>query len=106
MRLVSFSPKPAQFDSARGLTFVNSDMAFATHYVYQANFAGFTIWDITDPAKPAIASVVECITSQGDPSIVGNLLFLSAEGWGTAMTAARAACRTPRTIWRACASST
>lgn len=82
MRLVSFSPKPAQFDSARGLTFVNSDMAFATHYVYQANFAGFTIWDITDPAKPAIASVVECITSQGDPSIVGNLLFLSAEGAG------------------------
>jgi hypothetical protein len=27
-------------------------------------------------------SAVECITSQGDPSIVGNLLFLSAEGGG------------------------
>ena len=82
MRLVSFSPKPAQFDTVRGLTFVNSDMAFGTHYAYQANFAGFTIWDITDPAKPVIASVTRCITSQGDPSIVGNLLFISAEGAG------------------------
>ena len=82
MRLVSFSPKPPQFDTARGLTFVNSDMAFGTNYVYQANFAGFTIWDITNPAKPVVASVMQCITSQGDPSIVGNLLFISAEGAG------------------------
>jgi hypothetical protein len=82
MKLVSFSKKPAQFDTVRGLTFINSDLAFGTHFVYQANFAGFTIWDITDPAKPVVASVVECITSQGDPSIVGNLLFISAEGAG------------------------
>jgi hypothetical protein len=82
MRLVSFSKKPAQFDTVRGLTFINSDLTFGTHYVYQGNFAGFTIWDITDPAKPVIASVVECITSQGDPSLVGNLLFISAEGAG------------------------
>ena len=82
MRLVSFSPKPAQFDTVRGLTFVNSDMAFGTHFAYQANFAGFTIWDITDPAKPVVASVMQCITSQGDPSIVGHLLFISAEGAG------------------------
>jgi len=82
MRLVSFSRKPAAFDTVRGLTFINSDLAFGTHYAYQGNFAGFTIWDVTDPAKPVIASVVECITSQGDPSIVGNLLFISAEGAG------------------------
>src|SRR5438045_655346 len=82
MRLVSFSPKPAQFDSTRGLAFINSDLAFGGHYAYQGNFAGFTVWDVSDPAKPVVASVVECITSQGDPSIVGNLLFLSAEGGG------------------------
>ena len=82
MRLVSFSPKPVQFDTVRGLTFVNSDMAFGTHFAYQANFAGFTIWDITDPAKPVVASVMQCITAQGDPSIIGNLLFISAEGTG------------------------
>jgi len=80
MKQVSFVKKPAVFDSAAGLKFINSDMAFGTHYVYQANFAGFTIWDITDPANPVMASVTKCITSQGDPTIVGNLLFLSAEG--------------------------
>ncbi len=82
MRLVSNTHKPAQFDTVRGLTFANSDIAFGTHFAYQGNFAGFTIWDITDPAKPVVSSVVQCTTSQGDPSIVGNLLFVSAEGAG------------------------
>ncbi len=82
MKLVSFTPKPAQFDTVRGLTFVNSDLAFGGKYVYQANFAGFSIWDISDPAKPVNTAVVRCITSQGDPSIYGNLLFISAEGAG------------------------
>lgn len=82
MRLVSFSRKPAQFDTARGLTFINSDLAFGGHYAYQGNFAGFTVWDVANPQKPVIVSVVDCITSQGDPTIVGNLLFLSAEGGG------------------------
>jgi hypothetical protein len=83
MRLVSFSPKPAQFDTARGLTFINSDLAFGNgHFAYQGNFAGFMVWDVANPAKPVLSSVVECITSQGDPSIVGNLLFVSAEGAG------------------------
>jgi hypothetical protein len=80
MRLVSFTPKPAAFDTARGLAFINSDLAFGGHYVYQGNFSGFTIWDVSDPAKPKVVSVVECVTSQGDPSIYGNLLFVSAEG--------------------------
>lgn len=82
MKQVSFTKKPAPFDTARGLTFINSDLAFGTHFVYQANFAGFTIWDITDPAKPVMASATRCITSQGDPTIYGHLLFLSAEGAG------------------------
>ncbi|MCE9601497.1 MAG: hypothetical protein K8S21_04685 [Gemmatimonadetes bacterium] len=82
MTLVSFSTKPAAFDTTRGLTFVNSDLAFGGNYVYQGNFAGFTIWDVSDAAKPKVVSVVQCITSQGDPSIYGNLLFISAEGNG------------------------
>jgi LVIVD repeat-containing protein len=96
MRLVSFSPKPAQFDSARGLTFINSDLAFGGHYVYQGNFAGFTVWDVSDPAKPVVASVVECITSQGDPSIVGNLLFVSAEGAGNRNDCAKGGVHDPK----------
>ncbi len=82
MKQVSFAKKPAVFDSAVGLKFINSDMAFGTHYIYQANFAGFTIWDIADPANPVMMSATKCITSQGDPTIYEHLLFLSAEGAG------------------------
>jgi hypothetical protein len=82
MKQVSFVKKPAAFDTVAGLKFINSDLAFGTHYVYQANFAGFTIWDITDPANPVMMSATKCITSQGDPTIYEHLLFLSAEGAG------------------------
>jgi len=96
MRLVSFSPKPPQFDTARGLTFINSDLAFGTHYVYQGNFAGFTVWDVSDPAKPVVASVMECITAQGDPKIVGHLLFVSAEGAGNRTDCSKGGVQDPK----------
>ncbi|HEY0304784.1 MAG TPA: hypothetical protein VGC44_07415 [Longimicrobiales bacterium] len=79
MKLVSFTPKPAQLDSARGLAYINSDLAFRGNIVYQGNFSGFTVWDVSNPAKPVELSTVVCATDQGDPSIYGNLLFISAE---------------------------
>ena len=82
MRLVSNTPRPAGLDTTRGLTFANSDLAFGDTYVYQGNFAGFSIWDISEPAKPKLVSSVQCITSQGDPSVYRNLLFISAQGMG------------------------
>ena len=96
MRLVSFSEKPAQFDTARGLAFINSDLAFGGKYVYQGNFSGFTIWDISNPAKPTVVSVVSCVTSQGDPSIYGNLLFISAEGAGNRNDCAKGGVQDPK----------
>ena len=78
MRLVSFTRKPVEFDTVSGLTFINSDVAFHGNYVYQGNFSGFSIWDVSNPAKPAKVAVIPCVTSQGDPSIYGNLLFISA----------------------------
>ena len=62
MRLVSTTGKPAQFDTTKGLTFVNSDLAFRGNLVYQGNFAGFSIWDVSNPARPTNVAVVECIT--------------------------------------------
>jgi hypothetical protein len=79
MRLVSYTPKPAQLDSARGLAYINSDLAFRGNTVYQGNFSGFSIWDVSNPARPVELSTVVCATDQGDPSIYGNLLFISAE---------------------------
>jgi hypothetical protein len=79
MRLVGYAPKPAPFDSTRGLTFINSDLAFRGNLVYQGNFSGFKIWDVSNPAQPNLLSAVLCATDQGDPSIYGDLLFISAE---------------------------
>jgi hypothetical protein len=95
MRLVSHTRKAAPFDTARGLTFVNSDLAFRGNLVYQGNFAGFSIWDVSNPARPVQLSAVECITSQGDPTIVGNLLFLSAEGGGNRKDCAKGGVSNP-----------
>jgi hypothetical protein len=95
MRLISFTPKPAEFDSVRGLTFINSDLAFRGKYVYQGNFSGFSIWDISNPKKPAKVAVVPCVTSQGDPSIYGNLLFISAEGNGNRNDCAKGGVQNP-----------
>ena len=96
MRLVSFTPKPAAFDTSRGLTFINSDLAFGGNYVYQGNFSGFTIWDVSNPAKPKLVSATSCVTSQGDPSIYGNLLFLSAEGGGNRNDCAKGGVQDPK----------
>jgi hypothetical protein len=96
MRLLATAPKAAIFDTARGLTFVNSDLAFRGNLVYQGNFAGFSIWDIANPARPVMLSAVSCITSQGDPSIVGNLLFLSAEGNGNRNDCAKGGVQDPK----------
>jgi hypothetical protein len=79
LRLVSYTAKPAQLDSARGLAYINSDLAFRGNTVYQGNFSGFSIWDVANPARPVELSTVVCATDQADPSVYGNLLFISAE---------------------------
>lgn len=96
MKLLSLTPKAAEFDSVSGLTFVNSDLAFGGKYVYQGNFSGFSIWDISNPAKPEMMSVMSCVTSQGDPSIYENLLFISAEGGGNRNDCAKGGVKDPK----------
>jgi hypothetical protein len=85
LRLVSHVDKPDALSGeggARGLTFANSDLAFRGNLVFQGNFSGFQIWDISNPASPVMRKAVVCATGQGDPSIYGNLLFLSSESTG------------------------
>ncbi len=63
----------------RALSYINSDFVFRGNYLYQGNFGGFQIWDISNPASPVRVSTTICTTDQGDPSIWGNLLFISVE---------------------------
>ena len=62
-----------------GLNFANSDLAFSGTHLFVGNFSGFNIYDISDPAKPALVTSVSCPGGQGDVSVHGNLLFMSVE---------------------------
>ncbi|MDE3054641.1 MAG: hypothetical protein KGJ70_12195, partial [Gemmatimonadota bacterium] len=85
MELVAHRNKPDVFhpNDPGGLTYANSDLAFGGHYVYQGNFSGIQVWDVADPANPTLASVTQCFTEQGDVSVYGHLLFVSAENTGS-----------------------
>ena len=58
---------------------INSDLAFMGKIVFQGNFGGLQIWDLSNPASPTLRASVVCPGGQGDPSIYGNLLFVSVE---------------------------
>ena len=75
LKLVSTTPPPAAF-----LGKVNSDLAFIGNYAIQGSFAGFQVWDISNPARPVIAREFVCPASQSDVSVYKNLLFVSGEG--------------------------
>src|SRR5229473_5969230 len=71
-------PKPTQLVIAQ-LAFANSDLAFQGNRLFQGNFYGLSIYDISDPAKAAILTSLVCPGGQGDLSVHGNLLFMSVE---------------------------
>jgi hypothetical protein len=79
MKLLANAPAPEGF-TGRGAT--GSDLAFSGNYIIQGNYRGIIIWDGTNPRAPKLVSSFLCPTSQGDPTVYGNLLFVSGEGQG------------------------
>jgi LVIVD repeat-containing protein len=82
VRLVSNTPRPAQFvnDTDPGaFQFINSDLAFTSHYVIQGNFHGLQVWDISQPSHPTLVTTFVCPDAQNDVSVYHNLLFTSGE---------------------------
>jgi hypothetical protein len=71
-------PKPLKLVIA-GLTFANSDLAFQGNHLFQGNFYGINIFDISNPAKTSLLTSMVCPGGQGDPSVYKNLLFMSVE---------------------------
>ena len=57
----------------------NSDISFKGDYVFQGNFSGYQVWDISNPRKPALKTAYVCPGSQSDVSTYHNLLFVSGE---------------------------
>ena len=75
LELVSTTPPSEKF-----LGVTNSDLAFTGKYTIQGNYNGFQVFDISDPAKPALVLTYLCPASQSDVSVYKNLLFVSGEG--------------------------
>ncbi len=71
-------PKPFQLVLAQ-LAFANSDLAFRGKYLFQGNFYGVSIYDISDPAKAKLVTSMVCPGGQGDVSVYKNLMFMSVE---------------------------
>ncbi|MEO7358962.1 MAG: hypothetical protein ABI120_01445 [Gemmatimonadaceae bacterium] len=65
----------------RGAT--GSDLAFKGHYAIQGNYRGFQIWDIATPTAPKLIVGFLCPSSQGDPTVYRNLVFISGEANGS-----------------------
>jgi hypothetical protein len=78
MSNTSKMPKPVQLTIAN-LAFANSDLAFQGNHLFQGNFYGVSIFDITNPAKANLLATLVCPGGQGDVSVYKNLLFMSVE---------------------------
>ena len=71
-------PKPLKLVIAQ-LTFANSDLAFQGNRLFQGNFYGVSIYDISNPAKTRLLTTMVCPGGQGDVSVYKNLMFMSVE---------------------------
>jgi hypothetical protein len=61
------------------LAFANSDFAFQGNHLFQGNFYGVNIYDISNPANTTLLTSLVCPGGQGDVSVYKNLLFMSVE---------------------------
>jgi hypothetical protein len=75
---VAKMPKELQLVIAQ-LAFANSDLAFQGSHLFQGNFYGMSIYDISNPANAQLLTTMVCPGGQGDVSVYKNLMFMSVE---------------------------
>jgi hypothetical protein len=66
-------PPPVQYGST------NSDLAFSGNHLFVGNYNGINFYDIDNAAKMKLRTSLVCPGGQGDVSVYGHLLFMSAE---------------------------
>ena len=66
-------PPPTSFGST------NSDLAFSGNHMFVGNYNGINFYDIDNPGKVKLRASLLCPGGQGDVSVFGHLLFMSAE---------------------------
>lgn len=61
------------------LSFANTDLAFRDDVMVAGNYHGFNVYRLQEDGVPDLTASVVCPGGQGDVSIVGDLLFMSAQ---------------------------
>ena len=82
MQLIAHKDRPQPFfnpGDPGDFYVINSDLAFRDNLVFQGNFYGIQIWDVADIRNPVLKTSLVCPGGQGDPSVYGNLMFMSVE---------------------------
>jgi hypothetical protein len=80
LQQVAYLPKQAPFNTENSF---NTDWAFQGKYAFGGNYDGFTVYDISKPKQPKIATQVLCPGAQNDISVYGDLLFLGTDSQRT-----------------------
>jgi hypothetical protein len=57
----------------------NSDLAFSGNHLFVGNYNGINFYDIDNPKKILLRTSLVCPGGQGDVSVYGHILFMSAE---------------------------
>jgi hypothetical protein len=70
-------PAPPNTANLYGST--NSDLAFSGNHLFVGNYNGINFYDIDSPQKVKLRTSLVCPGGQGDVSVYGHLLFMSAE---------------------------
>jgi len=79
---LAFLPRPEGFynpETPGDGRFSNTDLAFRGDLLFQGNYNGFQVFDISDPRDPELRVSVVCPGGQGDVSVYGDLLVMSAQ---------------------------
>ncbi len=82
MEILANIPKPEGFynpDDPGDSRFANSDMAYRGDLVFVGNYSGINIYDVSDPSNPRLRTTIYCPGGQGDVSVYGDLVFMSAQ---------------------------
>lgn len=82
LELLAAIPRPEGFfnpSTPADGRFSNTDLAFKDDLLIQGNYNGFQIFDISEPASPDLRLSVVCPGGQGDVSVYGDLVVMSAQ---------------------------
>ncbi len=82
LELVAHVDRPQGFfnpESPGAGGFSNTDLAFRGDFAFVGNYYGWQAYDVSDPTSPTLRVAVVCPGGQGDVSVYGDLLFVSAQ---------------------------